>query len=118
MDIDAQQRFTGQIYEERGRGFLALRGQTSYIGEGKKGSIASLGDGEELKKLIKLNDWNDVHIIARGNTIIQIVNGRVMSQIVDDDKTGRKLAGLIGIQLHVTPGPMKIEARNIRLKDM
>jgi hypothetical protein len=118
MDIDAQQRFTGQIYEERGRGFLALRGQMSYIGEGKKGSIASLGDGDELKKLIKLNDWNDVHIIARGNTIIQIVNGHVMSQIVDDDKTGRKMAGLIGIQLHVTPGPMKIEARNIRLKDM
>jgi hypothetical protein len=119
MDIDAQQRYTGQIYEERGRGFLALRGMVSYIGDdGKKGSIGSLGDGEELKKLIKQDDWNDVHIIARGNTIIQIVNGRLMSQIVDDDKTGRKMSGLIGIQLHVTPGPMKIEARNIRLKDM
>lgn len=118
MDIDAQQRFTGQVYEERGRGFLALRGQMSYIGEGKKGSIGSLGDGDELKKLIKTGDWNDVHIIARGNTIIQMINGRVMSQIVDDDRSGRKMAGLIGIQLHVTPGPMKIEARNIRLKDM
>ena len=119
MDIDAQQRYTGQIYEERGRGFLALRGMITYIGDGnKKGSIGSLGDGEELKKLIKQDDWNDVHVIARGNTIIQIVNGHVMAQIVDDDKTGRKMAGLIGIQLHVTPGPMKIEARNIRLKDM
>lgn len=119
MDIDAQQRYTGQIYEERGRGFMALRGMMSYIGpDGKKGSIGSFGDGDELKKLIKQDDWNDVHIIARGNTITQIVNGRVMAQIVDDDKTGRKLGGLIGIQLHVTPGPMKIEARNIRLKDM
>ncbi len=26
-DIDAQQRYTGQIYEERARGFLALRGR-------------------------------------------------------------------------------------------
>src|SRR5690606_13357487 len=26
-DIDAENRYTGQIYEERGRGFLALRGQ-------------------------------------------------------------------------------------------
>jgi len=119
MDIDAQQRFTGQIYEERARGFLALRGQISYIGaDGKKGSIGSLGDGEELKKIIKVGDWNDVHIIARGNTIIQMINGRVMSQIVDDDTSGRKLGGLIGIQLHVTPAAMKIEARNIRLKDM
>ena len=117
LDIDAQQRYTGQIYEERGRGFLALRGQMSYLGE-KRGSIASLGDGDELKKLIKVNDWNDVHIIARGNVIIQILNGHVMAQIVDDDKAGRKMAGLIGIQLHVTPAAMKIEARNIRLKDM
>jgi len=118
-DIDAQQRYTGQIYEERGRGFLALRGQISYIGDGKKtGAIGSVGDGDELKKLIKIGDWNDIHIIARGNIIIQLINGHVMSQIIDDDKSGRKMAGLIGIQLHVTPGAMKIEARNIRLKDM
>ncbi len=117
-DIDAQQRYTGQIYEERGRGFLALRGQISYLGEEKRGFIGSLGDGEELKKLIKVGDWNDIHIICRGNSIIQLINGRVMSQIIDDDTKGRMMAGLIGIQLHVTPAAMKIEARNIRLKDM
>jgi len=118
-DIDAQQRYTGQIYEERGRGFLALRGQISYIPDGKKvGSIGSLGDGDELKKLIKIGDWNEIHIIARGNTIIQLINGHVMSMIVDDDKAGRKMDGLIGIQLHRTTGPMKIEARKIRLKEM
>jgi hypothetical protein len=118
-DIDAQQHYTGQIYEERGRGFLALRGQISYIGDGKKtGAFGSVGDGDELKKLIKVGDWNDIHIICRGNTIIQLINGHVMSEVIDDDRTGRKMAGLLGIQLHVTPGAMKIEARNIRLKDM
>ena len=30
-DIDVANRFTGQIYEERGRPFLAMRGQFSYI---------------------------------------------------------------------------------------
>src|SRR5262245_34908790 len=30
-DIDAENRFTGQIYEERGRGFLAMRGQFVYV---------------------------------------------------------------------------------------
>lgn len=118
-DIDAKQQWTGQIYEERGRTFLALRGQISYVPDGKKvGAIGSVGDGEELKKLIKLNDWNEIHIIARGNTIIQLINGRVMSQLIDDDKSGRKMDGLIGIQLHRTTGPMKIEARKIRLKEM
>ncbi len=30
--MDGEQRYTGQIYEERGRGFLALRGEYTYIG--------------------------------------------------------------------------------------
>lgn len=118
-DIDARQQYTGQIYEERGRGFLALRGQFNYIGDGKKpGNVGSLGDNGELKAYIKIGDWNDLEVIARGNTIIQLINGHVMSQIVDDDKAGRKMDGLIGLQLHKTSGPMKIEARNIRIKEM
>ena len=62
-------------------------------------------------------DWNDVDIIARGNTLIQIWNGRVMSMVVDDDTANRKMDGLIGIQVHRGPA-MKIEARNIRIKNL
>src|SRR5258708_36361366 len=91
-DIDAQQRYTGQIYEERGRGFVALRGQFTYIGDGKKpGSVASLGDNAELKNFIKADDWNDMHIIARGNRLIQGLNVHVMSQLRDDDKSWRRM---------------------------
>src|ERR1700722_1674207 len=35
-DIDADQKYTGQIYEERGRGFLPLRGQSVSIEKGAK----------------------------------------------------------------------------------
>ncbi len=116
-DIDGRQQYTGQVYEERGRGFLALRGQICYVPDGKKvGSIGSTGDGDQLKSLIKTDDWNELHIIARGNTIIQLVNGRVMSAVIDDDKANRTLDGEIGIQLHVTNAAMKIESRNIRIK--
>ena len=59
-----------------------------------------------------------MHIIARGNVIVQMMNGHVMSMLIDDDKAGRKMSGLLGIQLHRTPGPLKIEAKNIRLKDL
>ena len=115
-DIDAEERFTGQIYEERGRGFLALRGQFTYIAEGKKAGVAgSLGDGEQLKSLIKNGDWNEYHIIARGNVLTQILNGRVMSILIDDDVPNRKMSGLIGIQLHLGT-PMKMEVRKIRIK--
>lgn len=116
-DIDAEQRFTGQVYEERGRGFLVLRGQIAYVPDGKKvGSIGSTGEDAELKGLIKNDDWNELHIIARGNTLIQLINGRVMCVLVDDDKANRKMDGEIGIQLHLTTTGMKIETRNIRIK--
>ena len=116
-DIDAEQVYSGQIYEERGRGFLALRGQISYIPNGKKvGSIGSTGDGDQLKSLIKSDDWNEMHIIARGNTLIQMINGRVMSMLIDDDQAGRKMNGEIGIQLHLTKTGMKMETKNIRIK--
>lgn len=115
-DIDAENRFTGQIYEERGRGFLALRGQYSYVGPGKKARVAGeLGDGDTLKALIKNGDWNRLHIIARGNQLTQILNDRVMSMVTDDDPDKRSAQGLIGVQLHVGP-PMKIELRNVMLK--
>ena len=116
-DIDGAQQYTGQVYEERGRGFVALRGQIVYVGDGAKpGSIGSLGDNNELKALIKNDDWNSLEIIARGNTLVQLLNDRVMSVVIDDDKANRKMDGEIGIQLHVTKAAMKIETRNIRIK--
>jgi hypothetical protein len=116
-DIDAQQMFTGQLYEERDRGFLALRGMLAYAADGKKaGMLGSVGDSDQLKSLIKIEDWNDVQVIARGNSLVHLWNGHVMCVFIDDDPAHRKAAGLIGIQLHVTPTGMKIETRNIRIK--
>ena len=116
-DIDGHQNYTGQVYEERNRGFLALRGQISYIPDGKEvGSIGSLGTADQLKAFIKNNDWNDLDIVARGNTLIQLLNGHVMSIVVDDDKANRRMDGEIGIQLHLLEEAMKIEVRNIRIK--
>jgi len=117
-DIDLKQRYTGQIYEERGRAFLALRGQTSYVPDGKHvGSLGSVGDNAELRKFIKDDDWNEIHIIARGNTLMQLINGHVMSIVIDDDSAHRKLEGEIGIQLHRLPqAAMKMETRRIRIK--
>ena len=116
-DIDAENRYTEQIYQERGRAFLAMRGQFTYIPEGGGpkvvGSLQRADD--DLVKIIKTNDWNQAHIIARGTMITEILNGHVTSTLVDDDTKGRALKGLLGFQVH-TGDPMKIEFRNIWLK--
>jgi hypothetical protein len=45
------------------------------------------------------------------------VNGVLMSDVTDNDKANRKMQGLLGVQVHVGP-PMKVEYRNIRLKEL
>jgi Domain of Unknown Function (DUF1080). len=95
-DIDFANQFTGMIYEERGRGFLMQRGQAVEIGPDAVSRL--IGNLEmnagELKGLIKAGEWNTVHLIARGNTIMNIVNGHVTAFIVDDDAKGRAMKGL------------------------
>jgi hypothetical protein len=116
-DIDGAQQYTGQVYEERGRGFLALRGQISNaLDGGVVGTIGATGTATELRRLIKDNDWNELDIMARGNTLVQMMNGRAMSVVVDDDAANRRMDGEIGIQLHKLDEGMKIEVRNIRIR--
>lgn len=110
-------RHTGQNYEERGRTFLALRGQIVRAEDGKKPLVlGSLGSPEELLAVIKNGDWNEYHLIARGGILIHMLNGRVVS-IVIDDASDQPRSGMIGVQVHVGP-PMKIEYRDIRLRTL
>ena len=138
-DIDFENQFTGMLYEERGRAFLAPRGTFGYVGAnqppagqrgqppptpapgappfGPRGQLGLLEGGDALKSFIKQNDWNQFHVIARGNMLVHILNGHVTALFLDDDVAGRSLRGLIGLQIHVGP-PMKVEFRNIWLKEV
>jgi len=121
-DIDGQNRnagdlrHTGQNYEERGRTFLARRGQVARLEAGKNPQIiAALGEAKDLAALIRNDDWNELYLIARGSVLIHILNGHAMSVVLDEDAQNRRLDGLLGVQVHVGP-PMKVEFRNFRLK--
>jgi hypothetical protein len=114
-DLDGRNRYPGNNYEEKGRLFLAVRGQiTRVVGGRPPVLVSSLGDEHELARLVT-DGWNAVHIIARGNVLTHIINNRVMTVVVDDDAPNRPVDGLIGVQVHVGP-PMKVEYKNIRLK--
>lgn len=138
-DIDFANQYTGMLYEERGRTFLARRGMLGYVGPnqpavpppgqpaatpaagarpaGPRGRLAQLEDGDALKNHIRQNDWNQFQVIARGNVLIHILNDRVTALFIDDDVANRSMKGLLGLQLHVG-APMKIEFRNIYLKTL
>ena len=115
-DFEAGERWSGTNYGEQFRGILAKRGEKTEIGEdGKPTVVGSLGKTEELQKVIRKEDWNDYHIIARGNHFVFKINDTVMSEVTDNDTDMRRRVGLLAFQLHKGPA-MKVQFRNIRLK--
>lgn len=124
-DIDLSKRYLGILYEERGRGILALRGQKVVIHPARNmldrrpfriEVVGSLGDPDELVADINLVEWNTYRIVARGYHLIHEINGKRMVEVTDNDVRHRAGKGLIGLQLH-RGQPMKVQFRNIRLKE-
>lgn len=132
-DIDGQNNYTGQNYEERGRTTLAYAGQkviintpenASSIGDNVKNNAwtnvvvtDTLASRQSLKSSIRNSDWNECHLIVKGNRLLHYVNGVLMSDVTDNDTVNRKFSGSLGVQVHVGP-PMKIEYRNFRIKEL
>ncbi len=79
--------------------------------------VSQLGDIETLNSKIKNNDWNQVHLVITGNSLKHYVNGTLISDVRDNDTIHSTIKGYIGVQVHVGP-PMKVEFRNIRLKQL
>jgi Domain of Unknown Function (DUF1080) len=135
-DIDGNNRYTGQNYEERKRTTLAYRGQITttnaqtgtFSPEAVRAKvqknawtelkvIGSVGHSDSLKTKIKTEDWNEIHIVARGNRLLHYVNGILMSDVTENDTVNGMAKGLLGVQVHVGP-PMKVQYRNMRLKTL
>ncbi len=123
----------GSNYEERRRTTLASQGEIVVVLSAKNSDslelykeknkwiarevTGSLGSGEFLKSEIRDGDWNEFHLIIKGNRLKHIVNGVLMSDVTDNDPVNRRMDGLLGVQVHVGP-PMTIEYRNIRIKEL
>ena len=117
-DLAENPTFFGIIYGEKFRGILAHRGDKVVIGENHKPKVVGkVGDKAELLKHIDIDGWNEFHITAKGNHIVQKINGHVMAELTDDDVEMRRADGLIALQLHAGP-PMKVAFRSIKLKEL
>jgi len=115
-DIDTSGKYIGILYEERGRGILANRGEKVVIDEnGKKEIVGSLGSAKELAEGFDPKAWNDYHIIARGNHLQQFLNGKQTIDVVDRQPGKAASEGILALQIHVGP-PMEVQFKEIMLK--
>lgn len=114
-DMDFANRYSGMLYDERGRGIVATRGQRVVIEpDGRFNVVGSVGDPAELGRAIDMTDWNTYEITAIDNHLVHRVNGRVTVDVTDNQVEEREDSGIIGLQIHTGP-PMKAEFRNITL---
>ena len=117
-DFEAGKTYSGILYEERMRGILAQRGQMTWIQpDGKIRVVGSVGKSAEIQAQIKDNDWNDYVIIARGNHLTHVINGRVTVDVTDDQADKAAKSGILALQLHAGE-PMTVQFKNIRIKNL
>ena len=120
-DFEAGKTFSGILYEERGRGILAQRGQKTVIkevdGKTKVEVTGSVGDSKEIQSKIKNEDWNDYVVIARGNHFQHFINGQQTVDVVDEQASKAAKSGVLALQIHVG-APMIVQFKNIRIKKL
>jgi hypothetical protein len=112
--MDATNTYTGGMAEERGRhNSMVRRGEMIRVTEADEYKLLGVvADPNEIAQGFVLNSWNTYHIIAKGNLIIQILNGRVSLIMIDEAEKARAMEGVLGLQMH-TGAPFKIEFRNL-----
>lgn len=118
-DFEYGDKFSGILYEEKGRGILARRGQKALITQGetpKKPKIKITGkteDSNEIQAAINKDDWNEYRIVANGNHIQHFINGKLTVDVIDETAEAPK-KGLLALQLHAGP-PMKVQFKDLVL---
>ena len=115
-DFDGAGAWTGTLYEERGRGVLAKRGNKVIIEEkGEKKADGATTPEKEILESIKKEDWNDYEVSAQGNHLVHKVNGKVTIDVTDNQPDKQVSKGILALQLHAGP-PMKVQFKDILLK--
>ncbi|HXG46703.1 MAG TPA: DUF1080 domain-containing protein [Methylomirabilota bacterium] len=121
-DFEAGKNYSGILYEERGRGILAQRGQKTVIkpdpADPKKHKvevIGSVGKSDEIQAAIKHEEWNDYRIVARGNHLQHFINGVATIEVIDEHPEKAAASGVLALQIHTGP-PMTVQFKDIVLK--
>jgi hypothetical protein len=119
-DFEVGKTYSGILYEERGRGILAQRGQKVVIREGEEPNkpkievTGEVGKSDEIQAAIKPADWNEYKIIAKGNHLQHFINGKQTVDVTDETAVGAK-SGILALQLHAGE-PMTVQFKDIVLK--
>lgn len=106
----------GFIYDEGGkRGRICLAGeQAVWDADGKK-LVKKLLTDEQIKELVKIDDWNEVRIVAQGPRLQHYLNGSLILDCTDRHPDLSLAEGVLALQLHAG-APMWVEFKDLYLR--
>lgn len=115
-DLDAKGKWTGGLYEEKGRGVLAEPGQKVVVDSTGIPTVeASIVDRDSLRDQLSMQDWNTYAVIAENNRLVHKINGVTTVDVTDNDTERRSEEGILAFQVH-RGAPMRVEFMNVMLK--
>ncbi len=115
-DFEAGKTYSGILYEEKGRGILAQRGEKTAIGaDGKPAVTGNVGNSDAIQAAIKDEQWNTYKIVAKGNHVQHFINGKQTVDVTDNDPTNAPKEGILALQIHAGPA-MVVQFKDLMLK--
>jgi hypothetical protein len=116
FDFDANNRFSGQYYEQSSsRGIAASPGTIVVADPGVRRVLATIADKATLDSWFKKDDYNQFLLVAKGNVSSMFMNGHLVSVFIDNDAAYFRPSGKIGLEVE---GTGAYSTRNIWLKRM
>ena len=95
---------------------MATAGQKVEISATGSKEAKQVHDAEEIKSGYREHDWNTMSIVARGDKLVQKINGVVFSVVTDRDEEMSRRSGFIALQDHGKG--CTVAFRNIKLKTL
>ena len=108
----------GFLWNEQGKRKGVQVGQfVVYHPGNEREVVGEIADRKALRESghYRPREWNECHIIARGNHVIHRINGRQTVEFIDEDPEKAAREGLLALQVHGGK-PLLVEFKDIRLR--
>jgi len=120
-DLDAEAKFDGSIYDEAGiaggRGSMSSRGKrTIWDADDTRWEVPLGGAVTDLKAAIRIGDWNDLMLTAKGKQITYAINGHVMTELIDGSPHALG-EGVLALQIH-NGFTMEVLFKDVKVKPL
>jgi hypothetical protein len=102
--------------KKQARHLMTTAGETATITADGSRTNQKVADSGEIQSLYKEAEWNTMEIVAKGDTLVQKINGVVFATLIDRDSEMSRTKGFVAFQDHGKG--CTVAFRNVRIKQM